>query len=762
MVGFPQDTTPRPKSILLLEDDIVLSELFSLTLTSAGYAVESVTNGKDGLAFLEQSIPDLIISDIMMPEMDGLEFLANVRQHASLRFVPVILLTTKSALPDVVKGFEIGADDYLVKPVDLQELRVRVESKILRPPVPLDAMRQNRQTGLLSEASFMQSVESELSRAKRYEYSCTLVKIRIYELAHIRAMFGNRAESGLALAVGRILQGWALRDEVLGVGEDGTFMVLAPETDADDLQPRLDTLVQMIVRTHFGVGEETLRVTPICGYAEASGDEDSRILRQRAVVALAHAVAHLDLRPIRFEPGMVEPPQAQPGFAKFFSKVLEPLRFPVQVLASYVLGWVLPFWAFVLAYKWGYDISYFVYFALVALLLTTAVYLWIEGFTALIRKDPPELADDEYGPMSAIIAAYLPNEAPTIESTIAAFLRIDYPAQTQIILAYNTPFDMPIEDRLKEIAARYPRLTVMRVEGSTSKAQNVNAALSIVTSSVTAIYDADHQPDPDSFRRAWRWIASGADVVQGHCYIRNGAASWVSRMVAVEFELIYGVSHPGRARIHGYGIFGGTNGFWRTDLLRETRMRGSMLTEDIDSSVRAVMAGHKIVSDPFLVSRELAPTTLKGLTNQRLRWAQGWYQVALNRLLPAILSRTLSLRQKFGMLNLLGWREVFPWVSMLMVPVIAFWMWREGSIYAVEWFIPIFVVITLFIFVTGPGQLLFAWRQADPQLKRHPGWFWNYLFMSMFFYSGYKNIIARVANIKEALGESVWRITPRG
>lgn len=761
MVGLPQVTTPRPKSILLLEDDTVLSELFALALRQAGYAVDTVTNGKEGLAFLEESIPDLIVSDIMMPEMDGLEFLARVREHSNLRFVPIILLTTKSALQDVVKGFELGADDYLAKPVDLKELLVRVESKILRPPVPLDAMRQNRQSGLLSEASFNQTLESELSRARRNGYPCTLVKMRIYELAHIREMFGHRAEGALSLSIGRILQGWSLPDEVLGAGEDGTFMVLVPESEAEEIAPRLDALMRMIVRTRFEAGEETLRVTPLCGYADVPDGENTVLLRERAAIALAHAVAHLDLRPMRFEPGMAEAPVPPRGVLRRIRDALEPLRFPVQILAGYVLGWFVPFWLLVLAYNWGFDISYYVYFGLVALLLGTAVYLWIEGLTALIRKDPPEVAEDRYGPVSAIIAAYLPNEAPTIESTIAAFLRLDYPAPMQIILAYNTPFDMPIEDRLREIAARDKRFTLLRVEGSTSKAQNVNAALSVVTSPVTAIYDADHQPDPDSFRRAWRWIASGADVVQGHCYIRNGAASWVARMVAVEFELIYGVSHPGRARLHGYGIFGGTNGFWRTDLLREIRMRGSMLTEDIDSSVRAVSAGHRIVSDPFLVSRELAPTTLAGLTNQRLRWAQGWYQVALKRLIPAMLSRKMTSRQKFGMINLLGWREVFPWVSMLMVPVVAFWMWREGSIYAVDWFVPILVIITLFIFVTGPGQLIFAWRQADPQMKRHPGWFWNYLFMSVIFYSGYKNIIARVANIKEALGERVWRVTPR-
>ena len=79
---------------------------------------------------------------------------------------------------------------------------------------------------------------------------------------------------------------------------------------------------------------------------------------------------------------------------------------------------------------------------------------------------------------------------------------------------------------------------------------------------------ADHQPQPDSFTRAWRWLSNGYDVVQGHCLVRNGAESWVARLIAVEFEAIYAVAHPGRARLHDFGVFGGSNGYWQADLLR--------------------------------------------------------------------------------------------------------------------------------------------------------------------------------------------------
>jgi cellulose synthase/poly-beta-1,6-N-acetylglucosamine synthase-like glycosyltransferase len=346
---------------------------------------------------------------------------------------------------------------------------------------------------------------------------------------------------------------------------------------------------------------------------------------------------------------------------------------------------------------------------------------------------------------------------------VRAFLKVQYPAPLQIILAYNTPRDMPeIEARLQQIARENPRFVPMRVRTSTSKAQNVNSALPYVTGEFTAVFDADHQPDAESFRRAWRWLSHGADVVQGHCFIRNGSVSWVAKMVAVEFEQIYAVSHPGRARLHGFGIFGGSNGYWRTDLLRELRMHGFMLTEDIDSSMRALVRGRRIISDPYLVSRELAPETMSALTRQRLRWAQGWFQISMKWVIPALRSRHLSLRQKAGMMQLLAWREAYPWVSMQILPLIAYWAVMAGSLARIDWFVPLFVVTTLFTLGTGPGQILFVYKLADPQIRKHASWFWFYLATSTFFYAGLKNAWGRIAHLKEWQGETTWVVTSRG
>ena len=271
------------------------------------------------------------------------------------------------------------------------------------------------------------------------------------------------------------------------------------------------------------------------------------------------------------------------------------------------------------------------------------------------------------------------------------------------------------------------------------------------------MFDADHHPDPGSFERARDWLASGADVVQGHCLVRNASASSSARIIAVEFESIYALAHPGRARLHGWGVFGGSNGFWRTELLREIGMDGSMLTEDIDSSLRAVRRGARIVSDPLLISRELATTTWPAFWRQRLRWAQGWHQVSKRHAWGAIADPRLSVRQRLGFWHLLVWREVYPWVSLQMFPIVAYWLWRGRDL---DWGVPIWVVTSVLTLATGPVTSIFVWFLADRSIRRR-SWFALYTVAQVVFFMELKNVISRVAQLKDLMGEEEWKVTPR-
>lgn len=116
--------------ILIAEDDRELRQLFSHVLLKNGYAVKGVSNGKEALDAIERDYFDLIISDIMMPEMDGYEFVHSLRESGST--TPVMMITAKDAFDDMQKGFIFGTDDYMVKPINVNEMVLRVGALLRR------------------------------------------------------------------------------------------------------------------------------------------------------------------------------------------------------------------------------------------------------------------------------------------------------------------------------------------------------------------------------------------------------------------------------------------------------------------------------------------------------------------------------------------------------------------------------------------------------------------------------------------------------
>ena len=116
--------------ILIAEDDAELRQLFSHVLIRNGYSVKGVSNGKEALDALEQEYCDLIISDIMMPVVDGYQLVRDLRDSGSQ--IPVLMITAKDAFDDMRMGFLSGTDDYMVKPVNVNEMVLRVGALLRR------------------------------------------------------------------------------------------------------------------------------------------------------------------------------------------------------------------------------------------------------------------------------------------------------------------------------------------------------------------------------------------------------------------------------------------------------------------------------------------------------------------------------------------------------------------------------------------------------------------------------------------------------
>jgi DNA-binding response OmpR family regulator len=127
--------TDAPTRVLVVEDDRTVAEVVTRYLEREGFAVESVGDGQEALARADAQLPDLVVLDIMLPGLDGLEVCRRLRSRAP---IPVVMLTARGSEEDKVLGLELGADDYVSKPFSPRELTARVKAVLRRAGSPLD------------------------------------------------------------------------------------------------------------------------------------------------------------------------------------------------------------------------------------------------------------------------------------------------------------------------------------------------------------------------------------------------------------------------------------------------------------------------------------------------------------------------------------------------------------------------------------------------------------------------------------------------
>ncbi|MFF4252099.1 glycosyltransferase [Streptomyces sp. NPDC001663] len=753
--GEATENAPPQRHVLAVGTPGPRRERLTRTLESTGYAVTHATPGEIGRR-VEQTPPDAIVALDGNGVDQAVDVVREIRTAPQGQALPLVMVTAGHESAGVARLLRSGADDCLSEAADPVELSARIAAKLHRVPVPVDRLTQDPRTGLYSAPHFRAELDRELRRpGSPGRRAGVLAVVAVAEADALEERFGARVRREVAERLAGVAERLGSGCDRLGWDDEGRLLVLMPGVEGETARRALKDFATTVAGTRFVVADENVRLTPAVGWLPLA-DADGRAVEQ-AADAVAEALRHRDLRPVRYEPWMRATSHRRRAKA-----VVRPLLLALSPLLALLVGVGVPFVLYEQAYEvLGWDVASAVYWVVVAGLVLSATLILLECLFALDAPARPAGPAQAYPPASAVIAAYLPNEAATIVDTVESFLRVDYPNDLEIVLAYNTPHPLPVEDALREIARRDRRFVLLPVPGSTSKAQNVNAAVSRVRGEFVGIFDADHHPAPDAFRHAWDWLSNGYDVVQGHCVIRNGDSSWVARQVAAEFEAIYAVSHPGRSRLYGFGIFGGSNGFWRTDLLARIRMHGSMLTEDIDSTLRALTEGARIASDRTLISRELAPTRLKPLWNQRSRWAQGWLQVSLRHLRQALRNPAFTFRQKTGFTVLLGWREIQPWLSLQILPILLHSALRAGGTDRIHWATPVCLLAFGFTLSAGLVQTAFAGRLAEPELRRRRGWFWLHALISTVFYTHFKNMVARQSHLKEALGDRRWRVTPR-
>jgi diguanylate cyclase (GGDEF)-like protein len=223
-------------NVLIVDDDPDKLQLLRVALEMGGYNVITASDGAEGLAAVEGYQPDLIITDVMMPNMDGYELARRVRANPQTRFIPIIIQTaTRNTLQDAQRSAEVGALGYITDPADIDLLLARAQTlldfKNYLDTVE-DAAFTDYLTGVANSRRFERQLEREVARVHRYLHPCCLLLLEIDSLSKFSETYGRSAADEALRNLAKVLMaGTRGIDTAARLDNSSVFAVLIPETD---------------------------------------------------------------------------------------------------------------------------------------------------------------------------------------------------------------------------------------------------------------------------------------------------------------------------------------------------------------------------------------------------------------------------------------------------------------------------------------------------------------------------------------------------
>src|SRR6202050_1527887 len=290
------------KRVLIAEDDPVSCHLLKSFLVKWDYDVAVVTDGMAALKLLEgDDTPRLAGLDWMMPGMEGVQICQRIRERKNRPYVYVLLLTARSEKRDLLRGLELGADDYLTKPFDSEELRARllVGERILTLQDDLIAAREELRfcathdvlTGVSNRAAVMDALRSELSRQVREERSFGVILVDIDHFKNVNDTFGHLCGDEVLRCVTRRMKECVRPYDTLGRYGGEEFLIIASDVDGNGtlaLAERIRTIVESKpVVTQ--AGEVSVTVSLGAAVSSSTRSADPQMLLRLADQALYRA-----------------------------------------------------------------------------------------------------------------------------------------------------------------------------------------------------------------------------------------------------------------------------------------------------------------------------------------------------------------------------------------------------------------------------------------------------------------------------------------
>ncbi len=305
--------TPFQGRILVVDDNRDNVEIIATRLRFRGYQVEEATHGSEALAKVQQACPDLILLDVMLPDIDGYEISRRIKGDEGLPYIPIILVTARDSTQDKITGLDAGADDYLTKPINFPELEARVRSMLRIKRLQDELEEKNRElehlsisdglTGLFNHRHIHGLLHEEFERVNRTGDCLTVAMFDLDRFKGVNDSYGHQAGDRVLQEFAGILRENAREIDRLGRYGGEEFMVMLPETGVEDGAVFVERVRRDVARRPFDIGrDEPLHLTVSAGVATyPNGVETPEELVRRADEALYAAKAAGRDRVVRYD-----------------------------------------------------------------------------------------------------------------------------------------------------------------------------------------------------------------------------------------------------------------------------------------------------------------------------------------------------------------------------------------------------------------------------------------------------------------------------
>jgi diguanylate cyclase (GGDEF)-like protein len=301
---MPGDRNPR---ILVVDDNPDNVMLLRARLESNGYTVDSAADGEEALDKVYASPPNLILLDIMMPKIDGMEVARRIKSDRSLPFMPIIMQTALDTTDDVVHGLDAGADDYITKPINFRELEARVKSLLRIQALQtklaererdlseansllLTASRTDALTNVDNRGYLEERLHEVWQHSQRLHEPVSLVMCDIDHFKRVNDQYGHQAGDAVLRQFAQLLKSAARGVDRIGRYGGEEFLVILPGTVLDAAVTFAERLRHDVEAHTFTFDDGTLRRTVSCGVAAWP---HPRVTSQEALVKAADGALYV-------------------------------------------------------------------------------------------------------------------------------------------------------------------------------------------------------------------------------------------------------------------------------------------------------------------------------------------------------------------------------------------------------------------------------------------------------------------------------------